>query len=145
MFNAADLERLITPLYHADTAQIHAWIETHITDTRSMAILLTAIPRIIADIWPRTHPAQEGEFWAFQARPDTDPATIRASQLITAALNHDDPAIAGLVDGTLEHPDLAWQVGGELLAALHRALHGLTRATNTTTSHRARGGQTEHS
>lgn len=132
-FNETDGHDLALFALEGDSARLADWLADHILTHRDMHALLEYIGRVISKTWPMalTKGINRGEsdFWAMEAGPNSTPAAIASTQMITASLNEDWDSLTALIRAALsKSEEFHASVVAHMLKALGDGLRALTHA-----------------
>lgn len=131
-FDPAIWDAFLIEIIRGDADGITDWLTEHATSDRSVFMLLQALPRFAAILIRRVtgvdHPLDDDEGWILE-RVGGGPSTTgaeRVAQLVSAALNEDDPAITGHAIAIMEYdPDDITRIVASLIAICHDAFDAL--------------------
>ncbi len=108
-FTGDDTYTLIDHVLADDTAGIVGWMEGHIITHRDMHTLFEFIARAIHATWPmaltKDAVKQPGDYWALSSEATSDPASLEAARILTAALNADWDMVTALIIATLKQDE----------------------------------------
>lgn len=110
-FGPTDFEEFTGIVYEGDTGEITDWLMEHITDGRDLLKILVTISLMIQGTWPMAitkgyAPSDTQGFALDISNADpADEAKVVSAQILTAALNRDEPAIRGHCRAAVQHGD----------------------------------------